>query len=122
MGLAKAHAHNMIHRDIKPDNIWLEEKTDRAKILDFGLVSAAADDEGLTHSGTVLGTPKYMAPEQALAHPFDHRADIFSLGSMLYHCAAGTPPFRWEQLYVDVNRSRSSAAGSIAQCCTGPSR
>ncbi len=92
-GLAAAHEHGLIHRDIKPDNIWIEDKTNRAKILDFGLVSAATDDDGLTHSGTVLGTPRYMSPEQALAQPVDHRADLFSLGSVLYHAATGKPPF-----------------------------
>lgn len=92
-GLALAHESGMIHRDIKPDNIWIDEKTDRAKILDFGLVSASTDDEGLTHSGAVLGTPRYMSPEQALAHPIDHRCDLFSLGCVLYHCAAGHAPF-----------------------------
>ncbi len=92
-GLARAHEAGLIHRDIKPDNIWIEEKNHRAKILDFGLVSATHADEGLTYSGTVLGTPKYMSPEQALALPVDHRADLFSLGSVLYHCAAGNAPF-----------------------------
>ncbi len=93
LGLACAHEASMVHRDIKPDNVWLDEKTDRAKILDFGLVSAASEDEGLTQFGTVLGTPKYMAPEQALAQPVDHRADLFSLGSVLYHVATGESPF-----------------------------
>jgi Leucine-rich repeat (LRR) protein len=92
-GLAAAHEQGLIHRDIKPDNIWLDEKFDRAKILDFGLVSATSEDEGLTQSGTVLGTPRYMAPEQALAHPVDHRCDLFSLGSVLYHAASGKAPF-----------------------------
>lgn len=93
-GLALAHEHGMIHRDIKPDNIWLNEKADRAKILDFGLVSATAEDEGLTQAGTLLGTPRYMAPEQALANPVDHRCDLFSLGSVLYHALVGETPFR----------------------------
>ncbi len=92
-GLSAAHEQGLIHRDIKPDNIWLDEKSDRAKILDFGLVSATSEDEGFTQSGTVLGTPRYMAPEQALAQPVDHRCDLFSLGSVLYHAASGKTPF-----------------------------
>lgn len=93
-GLAVAHQHGMIHRDIKPDNIWLDSKSDRAKILDFGLVSAPDDNEGLTHSGTILGTPRYMAPEQTLAKPLDRRCDLFSLGSVLYEAIVGESPFR----------------------------
>ncbi len=92
-GLAAAHKRGLIHRDIKPDNIWLEAETDRVKILDFGLVRAADDDAGLTQSGMVMGTPRYMAPEQAQGHSVDHRCDLFSLGSVLYHLAAGQPPF-----------------------------
>jgi len=92
-GLAAAHEAGMIHRDIKPDNIWMELKTDRAKILDFGLVRDDHSDEGLTQSGAILGTPRYMAPEQVAGEKVDHRADLFSLGSLLYHLAAGKPPF-----------------------------
>ncbi|MDX1967547.1 MAG: protein kinase, partial [Planctomycetaceae bacterium] len=97
-GLATAHERGLIHRDIKPDNIWLEEKSDRVKILDFGLVRATGDDAGLTQSGMVMGTPRYMAPEQAQGHEVDHRCDLFSLGSVLYHLAAGTPPFAGSNL------------------------
>jgi WD40 repeat protein/tRNA A-37 threonylcarbamoyl transferase component Bud32 len=92
-GLQAAHEHGLIHRDIKPDNIWLDAKTGWAKILDFGLVRAVADDADLTHSGMVLGTPRYMAPEQAQGQPLDHRGDLFSLGSVLYHLALGRPAF-----------------------------
>jgi serine/threonine protein kinase/formylglycine-generating enzyme required for sulfatase activity/WD40 repeat protein len=92
-GLAAAHDRNLIHRDIKPDNIWIEEKTGRAKILDFGLVRATSEDAGLTQSGMVMGTPRYMAPEQALGQDVDHRCDLFSLGSVLYHLASGKLPF-----------------------------
>jgi hypothetical protein len=88
----------LIHRDIKPDNIWLEEETGRVKILDFGLVRAATDDAGLTQSGVVLGTPRYMAPEQAQGEEVDARCDLFSLGSVLYQVAAGQPPFKGSNL------------------------
>ncbi|MCA9122455.1 MAG: protein kinase [Planctomycetaceae bacterium] len=93
-GLAAAHQRGLIHRDIKPDNIWLDAAAaHRAKILDFGLVRSATDDAGLTQSGMVLGTPKYMAPEQAKGETVDYRCDLFSLGGVLYHLASGKAPF-----------------------------
>jgi serine/threonine protein kinase len=91
-GLAKAHELGLVHRDVKPDNIWLEERTGRVKILDFGL-ARAADESELTQSGTILGTPAYMSPEQAEGNQADHRTDLFSLGSLLYRCASGEQPF-----------------------------
>ena len=93
-GLAAAHAANLIHRDIKPSNILLESGIDkRAKISDFGL-ARAVDDASLTSSGLIAGTPMFMAPEQARGKVLDHRADLFSLGSVLYQMASGRPPFR----------------------------
>ena len=97
-GLAAAHAEGLLHRDIKPDNIWLEEKTGRAKIVDFGLARDTKDEENITLSGMLLGTPRYMAPEQALGKAVDHRCDLFSLGSVLYHLATGQPPFAADNL------------------------
>ncbi|HEY7330203.1 MAG TPA: protein kinase [Gemmataceae bacterium] len=94
-GLAAAHAQGLIHRDIKPANILLENNVERVKITDFGL-ARAADDAGLTQSGTLAGTPQYMAPEQTRGEPLDHRADLFSLGSVLYAMCTGRPPFRAE--------------------------
>jgi hypothetical protein len=91
-GLAAAHAGGLIHRDIKPGNILIEEGTDRVKLTDFGL-ARAAEDVKLTRTGFVAGTPLYMAPEQARGDAVDHRADLFSLGSVLYEAATGTPPF-----------------------------
>jgi len=97
-GLAAAHAAGLIHRDIKPSNIWLERHPDgafkRVRILDFGLAKAqsAADGE-LTHSGAILGTPAYMAPEQARGEKVDSRADLFSLGCVLHEMATGMRPF-----------------------------
>ncbi len=97
-GLAAAHAKGVIHRDIKPANILLEGTLGRVKITDFGL-ARAADDANLTQSGYVAGTPMFMAPEQADGQTTDHRADLFSLGSVLYMMCTGRPPFarsrRW---------------------------
>ncbi len=92
-GLAAAHARGMIHRDIKPSNILLENGVARVKITDFGL-ARAVDDISLSQAGVVHGTPAYMAPEQANDAPVDHRADLFSLGTVLYTLATGRLPYR----------------------------
>ncbi len=92
-GLAVAHAAGVFHRDIKPSNIWLEAGTDRVKILDFGLARDADGAQMLTQEGAVVGTPAFMAPEQAQGNPVDHRADLFSLGCVLYQMISGVSPF-----------------------------
>jgi serine/threonine protein kinase len=92
-GLAAAHAQGLVHRDIKPSNILLENCVERVKITDFGL-ARAVDDASLTQSGVVAGTPLFMAPEQARCETIDHRADLFSLGAVLYAMCTGRSPFR----------------------------
>jgi WD40 repeat protein len=91
--LAAAHAQGLIHRDVKPANILLENGVERVKITDFGL-ARAIDDDVMTQSGVVAGTPQYMSPEQAQGEPVDHRSDLFSLGSVLYALCTGRGPFQ----------------------------
>jgi serine/threonine protein kinase/WD40 repeat protein len=93
LGLAAAHSRGLVHRDIKPANIWLEAPQGRVKILDFGLARSAERDVHLTGTGVVVGTPAYMALEQARGLAVDHRTDLFSLGCVLYHLATGHRPF-----------------------------
>lgn len=92
--LMAAHAQGLVHRDIKPANIWIEAETDRAKILDFGLAVPTEDTSKLTQAGIVLGTPGYMAPEQARCQAVDARSDLFSLGVVLYRLLTRKAPFR----------------------------
>jgi serine/threonine protein kinase len=113
-GLTAAHARGLVHRDVKPANILLEEGTGKVKITDFGL-ARAIDDASLTQSGTLAGTPEYMAPEQAGAGPVDHRADLFSLGSVLYAMCTGRPPFRAERLLAVLRRTREETPAPIGQ-------
>ena len=91
-GLAAAHAAGLIHRDIKPDNIWLEAPHERVKLLDFGLARPVNDHGQLTQAGAIVGTPAYMAPEQGRGEVVGTRADLFSLGCVLYHMAVGRSP------------------------------
>jgi Tol biopolymer transport system component/serine/threonine protein kinase len=90
--LDNAHRHGLIHRDIKPGNI-LFTGDGRVKVADFG-IAHAADGTQLTRSGVILGTPEYMAPEQAQGMPVDHRLDLYALGVVLYQMLTGRVPFR----------------------------
>jgi predicted Ser/Thr protein kinase len=93
-GLAAAHRQGLLHRDIKPANLWLEAETRRVKIRDFGLAWAADGNTHLTQTGAVVGTPLYMAPEQAQGEALDERCDLFSLGCVLYRLCTGQLPFK----------------------------
>jgi len=93
-GLGYAHEHGVVHRDIKPSNIMLLTH-DKVKIMDFGIARMRASDHK-TSTGLVLGTPKYMSPEQVSGSPVDHRSDIFSLGVVLYEMLTHTKLFQGE--------------------------
>jgi serine/threonine protein kinase/tetratricopeptide (TPR) repeat protein len=93
LALTAAHARELIHRDIKPANVWLEGPARRVKLLDFGLARPQEADIKLTSSGMIVGTAAYMAPEQARGETVDARADLYSLGCLLYEMVTGTLPF-----------------------------
>jgi serine/threonine-protein kinase len=100
--LGAAHAGRIVHRDLKPQNLFLDGTT--WKILDFGM-SRLRDSRGTLTNNAIIGTPGYMAPEQARAHAADERSDLFSLGAVLYRSVTGQPPFRGRdtpQLLFDV--------------------
>jgi serine/threonine protein kinase len=102
-GLAAAHQQGLIHRDVKPSNVLLENGVERVKLTDFGL-ARAVDDISVTRTGEVAGTPEYMSPEQADAGTVDQRSDLFSLGSVLYAMGTGRSPFRAESTMRAMRR------------------
>jgi eukaryotic-like serine/threonine-protein kinase len=102
-GLAAAHRQGLVHRDVKPSNILLENQVERAVLTDFGL-ARAIDDASLTQTGILTGTPHYMSPEQAGGGLIDCRSDLFSLGAVLYFMATGHPPFRAEGTMAVLHR------------------
>jgi eukaryotic-like serine/threonine-protein kinase len=92
-GLAAAHAIGLVHRDVKPSNLWLQAPGGRVKVLDFGLAKPLDARVAVTLTGAVIGTPAYMSPEQARGERLDHRTDLFSLGAVLYRLCGARLPF-----------------------------
>ena len=105
-GLRVIHGHGLSHRDLKPGNILLAE--DGPRIIDFG-IARPADETRITHTGAVLGTPSYMAPEQTEGVPAEPSADLFSLGTVLYFAATGSNPFTAPNLTATIRRLISPA-------------
>jgi TolB-like protein/Flp pilus assembly protein TadD len=110
-GLAAAHEKGIVHRDVKPSNVFLvDRRPDRAKLLDFG-IARAAGRATLTVTGIVLGTPSYMAPEQARGESeLDARVDVYGLGALLFHCAAGRAPFVGDTIEQVITRILTETA------------
>ena len=116
VGLAAAHDQGLVHRDVKPANIFLEKGVERVVITDFGL-ARAADDVSMTRQGVVAGTPEYMSPEQVRGEALDGRSDLFSLGCVLYEMATGVSPFRADSTIATVRRivdEKPAAMASLA--------
>jgi hypothetical protein len=115
-GLAAAHATGLIHRDVKPGNIWLEEPTGWVKLLDFGLARGRTGPL-ITQRHVILGTPAYMSPEQAAGQPLDAHCDLFSLGAVLYHMLTGRRPFSGDDVMAVLSSLASDtpppAAGLV---------
>jgi serine/threonine-protein kinase len=97
--LAFAHAHDLVHRDVKPQNVLIDKAGD-AKVTDFGIARSLDMERGMTETGTVLGTSNYLSPEQAASKPVTPATDIYSLGVVLYELLAGDVPFRGDNLVV----------------------
>jgi hypothetical protein len=130
-GLAHAHRHGVIHRDLKPDNIMLlevgesEDERDLVKLVDFGIAKLVGDAEAdvggdkLTQAGVAFGTPDYMAPEQALGEAIDGRADVYSLGVILFEMLAARKPFQSDDKLAVVRMQVAVPPPSLAAAAPG---
>jgi len=120
--LAAAHAKGVVHRDVKPSNVFLVDgKLDQVKLLDFGLARPAGA-ASLTTTGMLIGTPSYMAPEQARGdRELDARVDVYGLGALLFHCATGRVPFEGDTIDQVIARIVSEPAPRLGALIAGVS-
>jgi serine/threonine protein kinase len=126
--LHAAHQVNVIHRDLKPENVLIlsrDGQRDFIKVLDFGIAKSGADDEGsrdnqgrpsrrLTHPGMTMGTPEYMAPEQATGHPADPRSDVYAVGGILYEMLSGKPPYEGANFMEILNKKANQSPPALS--------
>jgi serine/threonine protein kinase len=113
-GLAAAHQQGLVHRDMKPANILLENGVERVKVTDFGLAKVV-NDGTMTRTGDLSGTPHFMSPEQASGGPIDLRSDLFSLGAILYLMCSGRTPFRADNPLALLKRVCEETPGPISR-------
>jgi serine/threonine-protein kinase len=109
--LAEAHERGIVHRDVKPENLFLTSlggEHDFVKVIDFGIAKVASGDLKMTDTGSLLGTPAYMSPEMAMGLSADARSDVYALGAVLYYLLSGKPPFEAENagalIFAHVNQ------------------
>jgi alpha-tubulin suppressor-like RCC1 family protein/tRNA A-37 threonylcarbamoyl transferase component Bud32 len=111
--LAFAHAHGVVHRDVKPENIFLDAGSGRALLSDFGIAYSAENESRLTMTGAAIGTPAYMAPEQIDGAPADARSDLYSLGLVTWEMLTGRRPWEGESLYNVISKQKNEELPAI---------
>jgi eukaryotic-like serine/threonine-protein kinase len=124
--LAAAHAVGVIHRDLKPENVFLtarEGSSDFVKVLDFGIAKSAETEQArtdrLTHPGMAMGTPEYMAPEQAAGRPADARTDVYAVGAILYEMLTGTAPYSGENFMEILTKKATQEPPPVSELRPG---